>query len=302
MDSNGQPPPSGHLDTSTAGPHTYSVTQAESGFTSTASIGYSVQRATPVLCHGTLPPAITYGTPLSASQLDATANVPGTFAYNPPAGTVLAAGDYKLGVTFTPTDQADYTTASTTVPLHVAPAPLTITASSNAEPYGFAIPPITPSYSGFVNHDGPSSLTTAPTCKTTAKAGSAVGKYATTCSGAVDPNYAISYVAGSMVITKAATTLVAAPISILGSVTSVHVKFSATLTSNATGKGISSQAVTFTWASGHCTVQTNASGVASCNVFILNLVPLTLVPHYTATYNGSANYQPTSGTGTLKFA
>ena len=34
----------------------------------------------------------TYGTALSATQLNATANVPGTFVYTPAAGTVLNAG------------------------------------------------------------------------------------------------------------------------------------------------------------------------------------------------------------------
>ncbi len=39
------------------------------------------------------PAGITYGTALSAAQLDATANVPGTFAYSPAAGTVPGGGD-----------------------------------------------------------------------------------------------------------------------------------------------------------------------------------------------------------------
>ena len=34
------------------------------------------------------PAAITYGTPLSGTQLDATASVPGTFTYTPAAGTI----------------------------------------------------------------------------------------------------------------------------------------------------------------------------------------------------------------------
>ena len=65
------------------------------------------------------PAAITYGTALSATQLDATASVPGTFAYTPAAGTVLGAGTQTLDVTFTPTDTTDYTTASKTATLTV---------------------------------------------------------------------------------------------------------------------------------------------------------------------------------------
>ena len=48
------------------------------------------------------PAAITYGTPLSAAQLDATSRVTGTYVYTPPAGTVLQAGTHLLTVVFTP--------------------------------------------------------------------------------------------------------------------------------------------------------------------------------------------------------
>ena len=81
------------------------------------------------------PPAITYGTPLSVTQLNATASVPGTFTYSPAAGTILTVGTQTLTATFTPTDTTDYTTATATVPLTVnkatpvvswpAPSPIT---------------------------------------------------------------------------------------------------------------------------------------------------------------------------------
>ena len=59
------------------------------------------------------PANITYGTALSNIQLDASASVPGTFVYTPPAGTVLSVGLHqKLNTTFTPNDIANYTTAS----------------------------------------------------------------------------------------------------------------------------------------------------------------------------------------------
>ena len=52
------------------------------------------------------PPAnIVYGTPLSATQLNATVQgtgVFGSFAYSPVAGTILPAGTHSLSVTFTP--------------------------------------------------------------------------------------------------------------------------------------------------------------------------------------------------------
>jgi hypothetical protein len=69
------------------------------------------------------PAAITNPTPLSATQLNATASVPGTFVYTPAAGTVLAAGWQTLSVTFIPTDLADYSPAEAMVSLTVNPAP-----------------------------------------------------------------------------------------------------------------------------------------------------------------------------------
>jgi hypothetical protein len=49
------------------------------------------------------PAPIAYGTALSPTQLNATASQPGTFTYNPPAGTVLNAGTHTLSVYYAPT-------------------------------------------------------------------------------------------------------------------------------------------------------------------------------------------------------
>lgn len=65
------------------------------------------------------PAAITYGTPLSSSQLDAVANVPGSFLYSPAAGAVLKAGTQQLSVSFTPTDTKDYTATTVHTSLQV---------------------------------------------------------------------------------------------------------------------------------------------------------------------------------------
>jgi sugar lactone lactonase YvrE len=88
----------------------------------------------------TAPAAFTYGTALSATQLDATASVAGTFAYTPAAGTVLPAGSQTLSVTFTPTDSTDYTTVTTTVKLTVNQAASTVAwATPTAIVYGTAL-------------------------------------------------------------------------------------------------------------------------------------------------------------------
>ena len=52
----------------------------------------------------TNPASIAETTALGATQLNAVASVPGTYAYSPAAGTVLTAGKQSLKVTFTPTD------------------------------------------------------------------------------------------------------------------------------------------------------------------------------------------------------
>ena len=80
------------------------------------------------------PADITYGTPLGAAKLSATASVPGTFVYTPGAGTVLDAGDNQvLSMIFTPTDTADYTTASATAHINVDQATPTITWANPAD-------------------------------------------------------------------------------------------------------------------------------------------------------------------------
>ena len=55
--------------------------------------------------------------------------------------------------------------------------------------YGAAVPALTATYSGFVNGNTASSLTTQPALTTTATAASPVGTYPITASGAASPNY-----------------------------------------------------------------------------------------------------------------
>ena len=88
----------------------------------------------PVLSWPT-PAAIPYGTALSATQLDATANVAGSFSYSLAAGTVPNAGTVTLVASFTPTDTAAYSTATATVTLTVAQAQATLSWSTPAAIY-----------------------------------------------------------------------------------------------------------------------------------------------------------------------
>ena len=59
------------------------------------------------------PAAITYGTALSGTQLNASSGgVAGTLSYTPASGTVLTAGTQMLTVSFTPTDTVDYASST----------------------------------------------------------------------------------------------------------------------------------------------------------------------------------------------
>ncbi len=92
----------------------------------TATVQLTVTRATSVITWAPLP-LVKQGTALGSAQLNATANVPGTFSYSPAAGTVLPAGAQQLTVTFTPSNATDYTSAT-------ALNSVTVNAGSTAEP------------------------------------------------------------------------------------------------------------------------------------------------------------------------
>jgi hypothetical protein len=118
---------------------TFTPTDTTDYTTATANVTLTVNKATPTITWAT-PAAITYGTALSATQLDATASTAGTFVYAPAAGTVLTAGSQTLTVTFTPTDTTDFTTATANVSLTVNKAtPTFVWATPAAISYGTAL-------------------------------------------------------------------------------------------------------------------------------------------------------------------
>ena len=106
-----------------AGTDTLSVTFTPLDITdyssATATVSLVVNMATPAITWAQ-PAAITAGTALSATQLDAQSTVAGTFVYSPISGTYPAAGLQILSTTFTPTDTSDYNTATKMVPLVVS--------------------------------------------------------------------------------------------------------------------------------------------------------------------------------------
>ena len=158
----------------------------------------TVSPATPIMTW-TNPAPITYGAALTTNQLNATANVPGSFAYTPTNGSVLNAGTNTLSVIFTPADTVDYNSATDTVSLVVSPAPLTVTAANASRPYGQTNPVFTGTITGVTNGDN---ITATYSCSATTS--SPVGTYPIVPS-LVDPNdrqtnYTVSLVNGTLTV------------------------------------------------------------------------------------------------------
>jgi hypothetical protein len=206
------------------------------GRTASTPITVTVTQGIPPITWST-PAAINYGTPLSATQLNATTTVAGTFTYSPAAGTVLSPGLKTLSVTFIPMDTTDYTTNTATVTLIVYPAILTVTANNASRAVGAANPTFTASYSGFVNGDTAAVLGGgSPSLTTTATVSSPAGTYPImvtqgTLSAA---NYAFNFVNGTLSVVAAPTVVLTTTAKLTGSATA---GYTATVTVTNTGTG-----------------------------------------------------------------
>jgi hypothetical protein len=104
----------------------FTPTNSSTASPAAATVQLAVNKATPTITWGMLA-GIQQGTALGAAQLNATANVPGTFLYSPAAGAVLATGVQQLTAAFTPTDATDYAAVS-------AKNSVTVTAAASNPP------------------------------------------------------------------------------------------------------------------------------------------------------------------------
>lgn len=84
---------------------------------SSAFTPFIISPATPSIVWSPTPSTIAVGTPIVASQLNATASIPGTFTYTPSLGMVPIGGNQILSAAFTPTDAVNFrsVTATTSV-------------------------------------------------------------------------------------------------------------------------------------------------------------------------------------------
>ncbi len=136
-------------------------------------------------------------------------------ATQPNLSTTATAASHVVGspynITASGAVDTDYSFTYVTGHMTVTQAPLTITANDQTKVYGAALPALTATYTGFVNGDTSTSLTTQPTLASTATASSHVSgnPYSITASGAVDGDYSISYVPGTLTVTTASLTITA---------------------------------------------------------------------------------------------
>jgi hypothetical protein len=197
-----------------------------------------VEKATPAVIWNN-PASITYGTALGASQLNATASVPGSFVYTPAAGTVLGAGDnQKLSVEFTPADTTNYNTVLKDVSVNVLKAQATISLADLVQNYSGSprSATATTSPAGLsgvsVTYDGSA---TAPTN---------AGSYAVVAS-LTNANYEANDATGTLVINKVA------PVVKANGVTCTYSGSPCEATGSATGvEGTDLGAVTLTYTPG----------------------------------------------------
>ncbi len=188
-----------NLQPAQAGDYFVVVSNTFGSITSAPAATLTVLEFTPVL-EWASPAPITYGAALTYGQLNAWANVAGSFAYSPTNGAVLNAGTNLLSVIFTPSNTVTFSAASGTVALVVLPAPLSVYANNVTRPYGATNPPLTGIIAGLTNGDN---ITATYSCAATPA--SPAGTYPIVPSLA-DPNnrlvnYAVTVNNGALTVT-----------------------------------------------------------------------------------------------------
>lgn len=169
-----------------------------------------------IIFTSTDPATPTYGSSYDVSATGGASNNPVTFTSATPATCTIAATTVSFVGAGTCTIHADqagdstYAAAPTaTKTLIVHPSALVVAGPTAQYVYG-AVPNVfTPSYDGLVNGDTAASLSVRASCAL-ATSTSDAGHHTITCSGASDPNYTFTYVAG-------VATVVAAPLTITAS-------------------------------------------------------------------------------------
>lgn len=115
-----------------------------------------------------------------------------------PATSGSAAGNYVI--TASGGLSQNYTFTYVAGNMTINKVPLFIVADNKTKAFNTANPTLTATMNGFVNGDTKTILTSQPSLSTTAVAGSPIGNYPITASGAAAANYTINYVAGTLTV------------------------------------------------------------------------------------------------------
>jgi hypothetical protein len=126
----------------------------------------SIGKVTPTVTWQNPQAPITYGTPLSSTQLSATAKdntvnslftgqaVQGAYNYSRPAGTVMDAGNSQpINLTFVPAEPINYINKTASTTISVTKVPLVVTPNNYIRTYGQPNPEMTGVITGIQNND-----------------------------------------------------------------------------------------------------------------------------------------------------
>jgi hypothetical protein len=144
---------------------------------------------------------------LANGDTAATLSTAPSFTSTATAASHVSGSPYAINVSGAA--DTDYTFNYVPGTLIITPVPLTITVDNKTKLYGAALPIFTASYSGLANGDTAASLSIAPAFATTASASSPAGSYPITASGALDADYTITCVSGTLTINADPLTITA---------------------------------------------------------------------------------------------
>ncbi|WP_421976653.1 MBG domain-containing protein [Roseivirga seohaensis] len=146
----------------------------------------------------------------ASSNLGVTYTSSNTSVATVSGNTVSIVGAGQTTITASQAGDASYTAATNaTQLLTVNKAVLTATAEDKSKIYGEANPSFTITYSGFVNGDDKTVITTEPTASTIADASTGVGTYDIDLAGGTAGNYSFNLTSGTLTIGKATLTAAA---------------------------------------------------------------------------------------------
>ena len=285
-----------------AGTYTVTIGAANAVGIGTETLTITISQLTPSLTWST-PADITYGTSLSATQLDAQSNVQGSFVYTPAAGAILPVGTGEaLNAVFTPTDTVDYVsggTVATTINVTAgSQSPVTISPVTDEITAGTSITFTASGGSGTGAYvwGGSSGATGATVSFPTP------GTYTVTVYKAADSNYSVSNTAtATITVDPISTTFAGSPVTFVYDGSS----HGPTITATPSGATFSTGGVTTATAVGSYTATATANGIYTGSGSITWTItpgsqsPVTISPVTdTITAGTSVTFTASGGSGT----